>query len=95
MAKPDPAFFARVCATLDAHPSDIAYVGDRVANDVLPARAAGMLAVHLRRGRWALLNAGWPEAAQADLRLDGLTALPEALADLGFSPPPGDAAPRR
>lgn len=95
VAKPDPAFFARVCAALSAEPVDIAYVGDRLDNDVLPARTAGMLAVHLRRGPWGVVHAGWPEAEQADLRLDGLAALPEALREQGFSPPPGGAAPRR
>lgn len=65
VAKPDPAFFARVAAELGAAPGNIAYVGDRVDNDVLPARRAGMLAVHLRRGPWGVLHADWPEAAQA------------------------------
>jgi FMN phosphatase YigB (HAD superfamily) len=30
----------------------VAYVGDRVDNDVRPARAAGMHAVWIRRGPW-------------------------------------------
>ena len=95
VSKPDPAFFARVADTLGAAPANIAYVGDRLDNDVLPARAAGMLAVHLRRGPWGVVHADWPEAAQADLRLDGLGALPDALRDAGFSQPPGGAPPRR
>jgi FMN phosphatase YigB (HAD superfamily) len=77
--KPDPAFFARVALTLEAAAADIAYVGDRVDNDVLPARAAGMLAVHLRRGPWGYLQARWPQAADADVRIDSLTELPAAL----------------
>jgi HAD superfamily hydrolase (TIGR01509 family) len=80
--KPDPAFFARVAAELDAVPEQIAYVGDRVDNDVLPAKAAGMVAVHLRRGPWGVLHAEWPEAARADLRLTSLAELPAALDDL-------------
>ena len=78
--KPDPAFFARVAAEVGAAPERIAYVGDRVDNDVLPAKAAGMLAVFLRRGPWGVLHAEWPEAAQADVRLDALAELPDALA---------------
>ena len=35
---------------LRLRPSEIAYVGDRVDFDVLPAAAAGMFTVHLRRG---------------------------------------------
>lgn len=79
LAKPDPAFFARVAAETGEEPSRIAYVGDRLDNDVLPAKAAGMLAVHLRRGPWGYLHSSWPEAAQADLRLTSLEPLPDLL----------------
>ena len=39
----------------DPDPADVAYVGDRLDNDVRPAAAAGMRAVWLRRGPWAIL----------------------------------------
>jgi HAD superfamily hydrolase (TIGR01509 family) len=52
VSKPAPEFFARVVQQLDRPPHEIAYVGDRVDNDVEPALAAGMTAVHLRRGPW-------------------------------------------
>ena len=35
----------------------VAYVGDRVDNDVLPAAAAGLFTVHLRRGPWGVIQA--------------------------------------
>jgi HAD superfamily hydrolase (TIGR01509 family) len=79
VSKPDPAFFDRVAAELGVPPARIAYVGDRVDNDVLPAKAAGMVAVHVRRGPWGFVHARWPEAAAADARLDGLSALPDAM----------------
>ena len=50
VAKPSPAFFARVLELAGQPAGRVAYVGDRVDNDVLPAKAAGMLAVHVRRG---------------------------------------------
>jgi len=78
--KPDPAFFARVAEAADAPAVEVAYVGDRLDNDILPARRAGMLAVFLRRGPWGMLHAGWPQAAEADLRLERLSDLPDALA---------------
>jgi HAD superfamily hydrolase (TIGR01662 family) len=84
--KPSPAFFARVAELMDLPPERIAYVGDRVDNDVLPARAAGMLAVFLRRGPWGMVHAGRPEAARADLRLDSLADLPAALRAVDFAP---------
>ncbi|MDA0166207.1 HAD family hydrolase [Solirubrobacter ginsenosidimutans] len=66
VAKPDPAFFARIVAELDLPPAEIAYVGDRVDYDILPAAAAGMFTVHLRRGPWGIIQAAWPEASTAD-----------------------------
>ena len=74
-AKPDPAFFAAVAGLAGAEPERIAYVGDRLDNDVLPAGAAGMVAVHIRRGPWGYLHAGMPEAVRADLRIDSLDEL--------------------
>jgi len=50
VAKPDGQFFARVVDALGADAARIAYVGDRLDNDVLPARHAGMVGVPLRRG---------------------------------------------
>ncbi|MGH9098837.1 MAG: HAD hydrolase-like protein, partial [Acidimicrobiales bacterium] len=41
----------------------VAYVGDRLDNDVLPAKAAGMFAVFIRRGPWGHLHARRAEAA--------------------------------
>ena len=77
--KPDPAFFAQVAEAAGLAPAEIAYVGDRVDNDVLPAKAAGMTAVFLRRGPWGYVHAAWPEAAAADLRVESLAELPAAL----------------
>jgi HAD superfamily hydrolase (TIGR01549 family) len=75
VAKPDQEFFERVAQTLQAAPAHIAYVGDRVDNDVVPAKRAGMVAVHLRRGPWGYLHARWPEAAEADHRIESLSEL--------------------
>jgi HAD superfamily hydrolase (TIGR01549 family) len=90
--KPDPAFFARVASELGVAPEHIAYVGDRVDNDVLPSRAAGMFAVHLRRGPWGVIQSEWPEASEADLRITSLAALGDALSACGWTafPPSAD-----
>jgi HAD superfamily hydrolase (TIGR01509 family) len=80
VAKPDPAFFRNVVEASGFEPAEIAYVGDRVDNDVVPAADAGMVAVFVRRGPWGYLQAGWPEADRARLRLDSLAGLAEALA---------------
>ena len=73
--KPAPAFFARIAAESGRSPEQIAYVGDRVDNDVEPALAAGMVAVHVRRGPWGHLH----EPPPAALRIHSLAELPELL----------------
>jgi HAD superfamily hydrolase (TIGR01549 family) len=79
VGKPEPEFFDRI-VSLAALPLDqIAYVGDRVDNDVVPATAAGMVAVFLRRGPWGYLQADRPEADRAQIKLDSLADLPAAL----------------
>jgi HAD superfamily hydrolase (TIGR01549 family) len=77
--KPDPAFFGRVARELELPPAAIAYVGDRVDNDVQPAHAAGMTAVFLRRGPWGWIQAGRADPPEADIVVDSLADLPEAL----------------
>jgi HAD superfamily hydrolase (TIGR01662 family) len=77
--KPDPGFFARIVDTAGLEPDEIAYVGDRVDNDVAPALAAGLVAVHVRRGPWGWLQ---PGREQATLCVDSLAELPEALRGL-------------
>jgi phosphoglycolate phosphatase-like HAD superfamily hydrolase len=34
-----------------------------------------MTAIHLRRGPWGVIQAEWPEAAQADARIESLLEL--------------------
>lgn len=79
VAKPDPAFFARIAEELGLRPQAIAYVGDRVDNDVQPASAAGMLAVFVRRGPWGWIQAGHDDPPEADLVVESLADLPSAL----------------
>jgi FMN phosphatase YigB (HAD superfamily) len=83
VSKPDPAFFERILQISGLPASSIAYVGDRVDNDVVPAVRAGMTAVHLRRGPWGVIQAEWPDAALASLRLRSLAELPGRLHELG------------
>jgi HAD superfamily hydrolase (TIGR01549 family) len=72
--KPAPEFFRLIAEGVLAFPGDIAYVGDRVDNDVLPALDAGMVAVHLRRGPWGTRHTAPPEAIVID-SLDELPAV--------------------
>jgi HAD superfamily hydrolase (TIGR01549 family) len=80
--KPDPAFFAAIAMRLDLAPGAIAYVGDRIDNDVRPATAAGMRAIFVRRGPWAWVQAGRDPVPQADASLDDLTTIVEVVRGL-------------
>ncbi|MDX6482177.1 MAG: hypothetical protein QOG85_2687 [Gaiellaceae bacterium] len=72
--KPDAGFFAHVVEMAGVPADEIAYVGDRVDNDVVPALAAGMTAVRIRRGPHAHTDTppGVPEIAS-------LAELPQVL----------------
>jgi HAD superfamily hydrolase (TIGR01662 family) len=82
--KPSPAFFEKIAEELPFSPASIAYVGDRVDNDVLPALAAGMTTALIQRGLWGTVHAKWPEAAKAHLRLNDLASLGAALKGLAL-----------
>ncbi|GHF68214.1 HAD family hydrolase [Streptomyces griseosporeus] len=80
VAKPAPAFFERVLEIAQTAPDRTLYVGDHPANDVFPAKAAGLRVAHVRRGPWGHLWAGDPEvAAAADWRIDDLGQLLEIV----------------
>jgi FMN phosphatase YigB (HAD superfamily) len=79
ISKPDPAFFAKVIEAAGEPAANIAYVGDRLDNDVLPSLAAGMTAVFLRRGPWGWMHAEMPDIARAHLQVDSLIGLADRL----------------
>jgi HAD superfamily hydrolase (TIGR01549 family) len=81
VAKPDPSFFSEVLALLgQPSPEAVAYVGDRIDNDVRPAHAAGMRAVWLRRGPWGIIPRQVP--SEADLVIDSLAELAQRIDDV-------------
>jgi FMN phosphatase YigB (HAD superfamily) len=79
VSKPDPRFFDKVIEAAGEPAASIAYVGDRLDNDVIPSLAAGMKAVFVRRGPWGWMHAERPEIEQAHIRLDSLLDLPDRL----------------
>ncbi|MFE4975977.1 HAD family hydrolase [Kitasatospora sp. NPDC056651] len=79
-SKPDPAFFERVAEVVPAEPHEMLYVGDRLDNDVLPARAAGMRTALIRRGPWGWIQQHDPAAGQATFRIESLAELPDLIA---------------
>jgi FMN phosphatase YigB (HAD superfamily) len=75
ISKPEPAFFARIVDAVGVAPAKIAYVGDRVDNDVGPALAAGMVGVHIKRGPWGYLH----EPPASAIKIRSLDELPAVL----------------
>jgi putative hydrolase of the HAD superfamily len=49
--KPDVRLFLRACEALGVEPKECAMVGDRIDNDIVPARLLGMHTVLFRTGR--------------------------------------------
>jgi HAD superfamily hydrolase (TIGR01549 family) len=86
VAKPDRAFFERIAADLRLPPADIAYVGDRIDNDIGPAAEAGMVAIFIRRGPWALIQAGQGSPLEATATVNSLAELPAVLIDVRNRP---------
>jgi HAD superfamily hydrolase (TIGR01662 family) len=80
VSKPDPAFFRALADATPHEPSEIVYVGDRVDNDLKPAKAAGMRTAFIRRGPWGYILENHPDmAVVADWRTTTLTDLPALL----------------
>jgi HAD superfamily hydrolase (TIGR01662 family) len=76
-SKPDPAFFRSVAQAAPCQPGEIVYVGDRIDNDLKPAKAAGMRTAFIRRGPWGYILEGHPDMADAaDWRMTSLAELP-------------------
>ena len=79
VAKPDPGFFAHALELMGLpDPASVAYVGDRVDNDVLPAIRAGLRAVWLRRGPWGVIQR-LPDDVRPALTVDSLDELVERI----------------
>ncbi|MEM6649908.1 MAG: HAD family hydrolase [Pseudomonadota bacterium] len=80
--KPSQAFFEKIIDVSSVRADQIAYVGDRLDNDILPARRAGMKAILLHRGPWGVFDTAKLEAAQASAVIKSLTDLPDRLDEM-------------
>ncbi|RPE34899.1 HAD family hydrolase [Kitasatospora cineracea] len=75
ISKPSAGFFTRVAEWAPGDQQQILYVGDHPANDIAPARAAGLRTAHLRRGPIGLTTS----APDADWTADSLTDLADLV----------------
>ncbi|MFE2168806.1 HAD family hydrolase [Streptomyces sp. NPDC059447] len=80
VSKPAGAFFEQVIAVSGSTAEETLYVGDHPANDIHPARAAGLRTAHIRRGPWGHWWADDPTVrAAADWSIDSLAELPDIV----------------
>jgi HAD superfamily hydrolase (TIGR01662 family) len=77
--KPSVEFFEALVAATGFPPHQIAYVGDRLDNDIQPAKVAGLATIFVKRGPWGFYYATTTEVEKADVRVDNLRDLPHAL----------------
>ncbi|MBR1192871.1 HAD family hydrolase [Bradyrhizobium sp. AUGA SZCCT0160] len=80
--KPSLDFYSKTLAMTDLDPAEVLYVGDRLDNDVIPARNFGMKTALLERGPWGRNHVRWPDAALADFILKDLAGLPALLREM-------------
>jgi HAD superfamily hydrolase (TIGR01549 family) len=78
--KPRPEFFTALIAECGTPAEQIAYVGDRLDNDIRPALDAGLVTVFVRRGPWGYQHQHDPAVALSHVHVNSLDELPDALA---------------
>ncbi|ORA84495.1 HAD family hydrolase [Mycobacterium malmoense] len=79
--KPDPLFFEKVVevSTTD-EPSEVVYVGDRIDNDLRPAKEVGLKTIFVQRGPWGWISRNSPELNQvADWQVKSLREILDLL----------------
>ena len=76
VSKPSTDFFKKLIEVSGQALEEIAYVGDRLDNDIRPAAEAGLFTIWIKRGPWGYIAY---EAGTADIELDSLNQLPAEL----------------
>jgi HAD superfamily hydrolase (TIGR01662 family) len=79
VSKPSPDFYRRALDEMNAAAADVAYVGDRLDNDVRPSAQAGIHPVWIRRGPWGVIAGG--DVPRGALVVDSLTEFVERIGD--------------
>lgn len=80
VSKPDLEFFRALASATPCAPEEIVYVGDRIDNDLKPAKAAGLRTAFIRRGPWGYILENHPDmATAADWKVTTLAELPGLL----------------
>ncbi|BDT95959.1 hypothetical protein IFM12275_59350 [Nocardia sputorum] len=79
--KPSLEFFAKVVAAAGRPAEEIIYVGDRIDNDVAPAKRVEMRTAYLLRGPWGWIHRNKKEVADlSDWQISDLNELANIVA---------------
>jgi HAD superfamily hydrolase (TIGR01662 family) len=85
-SKPDASFFRALLRATPCAADQVVYVGDRLDNDLKPAKASGMRTAFIRRGPWGYIWERLPEMPEwADWQISTLADLPGLVADVNSS----------
>ena len=76
--KPDERFFRTILDRAGFAPSEAIMIGDRLDNDIIPAKQVGLRTVWMRRGRYAALEPRVPDELPDEAIFD-LEELPSAI----------------
>lgn len=86
VSKPDASFFRTLVDGAPCPAGEIIYVGDRLDNDLKPAKAAGMRTAFIRRGPWGYILEHHPDMVPAaDWQMTTLAELPGIVAEANAS----------
>ena len=80
LKKPEPAIFRLALSRAGCRPDQALMVGDRVDNDIRPARQIGMATARVRQGLAAIQEPA-DESQQPDVTVPATTGLPAVLAE--------------
>lgn len=82
-AKPDQSFFRALVMAAPYEVNGIVYVGDKLDNDLKPAKAARLRPAFIRGGPWGYIWEHHPDMSDAvDWRMTTLEELPPLVAEV-------------
>ncbi len=85
LAKPDPLFFQIILDRLGVSPQEAVMVGDRVDNDIAPAKRLGLKTIRFLFWPFSLQNVHTP-LEMPDWTIQNLRELPETITALSVEP---------
>jgi HAD superfamily hydrolase (TIGR01549 family) len=78
LRKPDPAIFRLALDRAGCRADQAVMVGDRIDNDIAPAKAIGMATIRIRQGL-SIAQEPKDAAQEPDITIPAITALPAVL----------------